>query len=193
MKRVAVALAGALVASGCGGAAESPPASAPAEVPVTAQALAAVAAEHAGSPSAAGPEDWAGYLRRSVSTELRYGSTGEYDGDVLVLAVGTGLRDGAFDCGGTRLDGCARDERGLLLWQEVEPEEDPGYVAVVVEGPDEVAVVLQAGEDITGDPRQVDLAVSVGDMFALAGDERVGLTTTQDAVDAGAALEYWRG
>jgi len=44
---------------------------------------------------------------------------------------------------------------------------------------------------VTKDPRQLRLAISVDDMFDLANDPRVDLTTAQAAIDGGDALDYW--
>ena len=52
-------------------------------------------------------------------------------------------------------------------------------------------VVYQSGFDITGDPRTLDMPISVDDMFAVATDARVDLTTSQSAIDAGEALTFW--
>jgi hypothetical protein len=48
---------------------------------------------------------------------------------------------------------------------DVAPEEDPGYVVVVDKG-DATVAVRNAGPDITGDPRDLDLPISVDDRFA---------------------------
>jgi hypothetical protein len=54
-------------------------------------------------------------------------------------------------------------------------------------------LVFQAGPAITDDPRELDLPISVEDMFAIAEDPRVGLTTSREAVEAGADATYWQG
>jgi hypothetical protein len=73
---------------------------------------------------------------------------------------------------------------------DVAPEEDPGYVVVVDKG-DATVAVRNAGPDITGDPRDLDLPISVDDRFAIAHDARVDVTTSRAAVDAGEDLDYW--
>src|SRR3712207_498530 len=58
----------------------------------TAAALAYVAAQHAEMPVSATRERDAAeeFTTGGVGTELRYGLDGEYDGDMLVVAVGKG-------------------------------------------------------------------------------------------------------
>jgi hypothetical protein len=51
--------------------------------------------------------------------------------------------------------------------------------------------VYQAGPDVTGDPRELDLPISVDDMVALAEDPRVDVTTSAGAVAAGEDLGWW--
>lgn len=184
---------------GCGERSEVPDTSAPegGDVPTTARSLAHVAALHAGEPDSASSEDDASeeFAERGIGAELRYGSTGEYDGDVLVVAVGKGLDPALLDCDSGQneyLDGCAVTEQGTLMWEAVAPEEDPGVVYVAVDKGDAAALLFYAGPAITDDPRELDLPISTDDLFAIANDPRVDLTTSQDAVDAGAALPYWQ-
>lgn len=165
--------------------------------PTTARALAAVAVEYAGEPSSAEQESDAAerFASNGIGVRLRYGSTGESDGDLLEVATGTDLDASQLDCDGERapfLDGCVTTEEGLLVWEEVEPEEDPGLVVVVVEKGDGAARLLYAGPDITGDPRELDLPIPVETLFDIATDPRVDVTTSAEAVDAGEDLSYWR-
>src|SRR5688500_13494725 len=99
---ITLLLATSLSVTGCGAVTPAPH-TAHAEGgphPITARALAAVAAEHTGEPASATPETDAveEFDKGGVGTELRYGSKGEYDGDMLVVAVGTGLADDHGDC-----------------------------------------------------------------------------------------------
>ena len=71
------------------------------------------------------------------------------------------------------------------------PEEDPGSVTVAVRKGAVTALVYQLGPSITRDPRKLGLPVSVGDMFTLAEDPRIDVTTSEAAVDAGASLPFW--
>ena len=187
-----------LALTGCGTTTETSPPGSPegGDVPTTAQALAFVAAEHAGHPSATEENDAAEELdSKAVGTELRYGSDGEYDGDMLVVAVGQGMDKTVTDCGAETneyLAGCVETDQGKLMWEDVAPESDPGVVFVVVDKGDTTALLFYAGPTITGDPRELDMPISTDDLFAIANDPRVDVTTSQEAVDAGADLPFWQ-
>ena len=130
-----------------------------------------------------------------VGTELRYGSDGEYDGDMLVVAAGKGLDAAPIDCDAeeTRsLAGCVATDQGTLMWEDEAPEEDPGVVYVVVDKGETAALVFYAGPPITGDPRELDLPISTEVLFAIANDPRVDVTTSAEAVEAGANLSFWQ-
>jgi hypothetical protein len=194
---LAVALAAAL--GGCGDSTRATPTETGGGEPVatTARALAAVAAEHAGTPDSAVEEGDAAeeFGSGGVGTELRYGADGEDDGDMLVVAVGTGLEASTFDCDAPEtqsLAGCVRTDEGTLMWEAEAPEEDPGVVYVVVEKGKGQALLFYAGPAITGDPRELDLPISTDVLFAIATDPRVGVTTDADTVAAGADLPFWQ-
>ena len=198
---VAVLTLGLPVAlGGCGDSTRSTPADpgGGGRAATTARALAAVAAEHAGTPDSAVEEDDAAaeFGPGAVGTELRYGSDGEYDGDMLVVAVGEGLDPSAFGCDSPEtesLAGCVRTEEGTLLWEAATPEEDPGVVYVIVEkGERAAALMFYAGPAITGDPRELDMPISTDVLFAIAGDPRIDVTTDADTVAAGEDLPFWR-
>jgi hypothetical protein len=184
-----------LVLSGCGEA--TPDAAAPTggSEPVTARALAAVAAERAGTPDRASREEDAAeeFDAGGVGAELRYGSDGEDDGDALVVATGRGV-PGLVDCGddSERLDGCVVTERGTLAWEEAVPESDPGVVYVVVDKGRTGALLFYTGPEISGDPRDLDLPIPAEALLEIADDPRVDTTTSSEAVAAGEALPYWR-
>ena len=185
--------------TGCGTTTESSPPASPAggDVTTTAQALAFVAAEHAGTPSSATVDNDAAeeFDAKAVGTELRFGSDGEYDGDMLVVAVGQGMDKTVTDCeaeSNEYLAGCVETEQGKLMWEDVAPESDPGVVYVVVDKGDSTALLFYAGPTITGDPRELDMPISTDDLFAIANDPRVDVTTSQEAVDAGADLAFWQ-
>jgi hypothetical protein len=165
----------ALLVSGCGSNGVEDQRGGPATTP---QALAAVAAEYAGKPDSVSVSS--GDYRREftgsvLGAELRYRSDGEYDGDGLSVTVGTGWTKDASDCASLDLPSgdCVRTGNGLLAWEEVEPEEDPGLVLVVEPKGDAVVLVTYYGPDITGDPRRLDLPISVDDLQAIADDPRV--------------------
>jgi hypothetical protein len=166
--------------------------------PTTAQALAYLASLHTGVPDSARAESDAAeeFSSGGVGAELRYGSTGEHDGDSLTVAVGTGLDPDLADCGSSVnefLDGCVATDAGVLLWEEETPEEDPGVVYVIVPKGDASVLLFYSGPAITGDPNHLDLPISVPTLFGLALDDRVDDTTSQAALDAGADLPYWAG
>jgi hypothetical protein len=189
-----------LALSGCGTSTPSGPAGAAegGDVPTTAQALAYVAAEHAGTPSSATGEDDAAeeFDSDAVGAELRYGSDGEYDGDMLVVAVGRGRDETLGDCEAettSHLAGCVKTDQGVLMWEDVAPESDPGVVYVVADKDDSSALLFYAGPTITGDPRELDMPISTDDLFAIANDPRVDVKTSREAVDAGQNLPFWQG
>jgi hypothetical protein len=129
----------------------------------------------------------------AIGAELRYGSDGESDGDVLAVVVGPGLPMSQFACDSADaqdLAGCDEMDGGSLLWQDHEPEEDPGFIYAVTSKGDTTVVVYQAGPTVKGDPRDMDMPISVEDMFAIANDPRLHLTTSQEALDAG--VDFWR-
>jgi hypothetical protein len=184
-----------LLVSGCGSGGGEEPARG-GDLPTTPQALAAVAAEHAGEPDSASAtsDDGAEFTGSVVGTELRYRSDGEYDGDSLSVVVGTGWKKDASSCAalGFPRGVCVPVGDGLLAWEGLEPEEDPGLVLVAVPKGDAVVVVRYAGPDITGDPRTLDLPIDVQDLQAIAADPRVDATTSRAALDAGTALAAWQ-
>lgn len=194
--RSATTLAGLLLLTGCGASTgqAAPETTLGGHEPTTPQALAAVAVEYAGKPtSATRLGDVDEYDKGAVGAELRYNAGGEYDGDVLAVAVGTGLTDGEIGCHDETRDAgtCVTVGEGILTWEPHAPEEDPGTIVVVVAKGDTQVLVMQAGPVVDGDPRELDLPISVEDMFALAQDARVDRTTSQATLDAGAALDFW--
>lgn len=165
--------------------------------PTTARALAYVAAEHAGTPASAVRERDAAeeFASGGIGAELRYGSVGEYDGDMLVVAAGKGLDPALLDCDAEEtqsLAGCMSTDQGMLMWEDEAPEEDPGVVYVLVDKGDTAALVFYAGPSITGDPRELDMPISTEVLFAIANDPRVDVTTSAEAVVAGADLSFWQ-
>lgn len=180
-------LAGALLA-GCQGGETADEAG---DVPTTARALAWLAADHLGDPRSATAEDDAAEEfggSGAVGTEMSIGQQ-------LVLAVGRRLPPADFDCESERtegLGGCVETGDGVLMWELETPEEDPGVVYVVVPKGDGAVLMFGSGTAITGDPRELDLPISVAEMFEVANDPRVDVTTTQEAVDGGRDLDYWR-
>jgi hypothetical protein len=194
-----LALLLSLAVSGCGTTTDASPGNAGSGglEPTTARALAYVAAEHAGVPASATRERDAAeeFASGGVGTELRYESDGEYDGDMLVVAVGRGLDPTLGSCSAEAsqsLAGCTATDQGILMWEDEAPEEDPGVVYVLVDKGETAALVFYAGPSITDDPRELDMPISTEVLFAIANDPRVDVTTSTEAVDGGADLSFWR-
>ena len=166
--------------------------------PLTPRALAAVVAEHTGEPSSGQPSTDMEELGEGLTAavELRYPSPTDApsDGHLLAVGVGTGLEVFAAGCDaleGEGITGCAETRDGLVFWEGATPEEDPG-VLYVLATKDATEVVLSfSGPALTRDPRELDLVISVPDMFAIAADPRVDVTTSRAAIEAGERLEFW--
>lgn len=174
-----------------GGGASAPEAG---DVPTTPRALAWVATQTLPEPDrASATDDFDELGRGAVGIEMRYGSDGEYDGDLLALGVSDRLPRDLVDCeANDYLSGCLTTDDGVVLqWEEQVPEEDPGTVIVIVPRDEGAAVLFQSGRPVTDDPRELDLRVGVDEMIALGQDPRVGPTTTQEAVDGGEDLPFW--
>jgi hypothetical protein len=80
-----------------------------------------------------------------------------------------------------------------LQWELAEPEEDPGIVKIVLQRRDEYAVVVLTGPSITGDPRTLNLPVTIEDMVAILEDPDLRLETSPAAIEAGRILPDWAG
>lgn len=76
-----------------------------------------------------------------------------------------------------------------IAWQELEPEEDPGVVYLIDRRDGEDVAVQVIGASVTSDPRNLDLGPPLEDLAALATDPRLSLTTSQEVVDLGDAIE----
>lgn len=165
--------------------------------PLTPRALAAVVAEHTGTPSSAQlGTDMEEFGRDVVAVELRYGAGAETDGDSLSVGVGTDFVEVVGNCGSPQnegLAGCVKTADGMVLWEDETPEEDPGVVYVLASKRRADVILYYSGPPITGDPRRLDLPISVEEMFAIAADPRVDVTTSREAIEAGNELDVWRG
>lgn len=174
--------------------------------PITPRAIAAIALDHLPpDPKKAelvvyysdvpGPDD--AEIREAagdpVEIAIRYGS--DYGGDRVSVAVGA-PRDGG-PCGGSQADQCAVIEAdgatAYLTWVEEEPEEDPGVVQVLSRRDGVDVLARYTGDAITGDPRDLDLGVTVEQLVEVATDPRISTSTTSEAVEAGNDLAVWRG
>lgn len=168
----------------------------PADVPLTQRGMAAIALDYL-------PSDYshvgASYIDRRHpvgfrGADFRYHADGEDDGDLLAVEAWPTRKP--QDCGDDARCVALGDDDGdpvYLNWAVVEPEEDPGLVAVWVNHPGVTMLALYAGPDITRDPRTMDLPISVEAMRALVTDDRLRLMTTQEVVDAGRSVPRWRG
>ena len=167
-----------------------------AEVPTTPASLAYVAAEHVGEPDSANEgSNWShSFGARPVEAKLRFGSTGEYDGDEVQVVVGRSTED-ITDCAHLpyEVSGCEDLEDGLWYYGEAIPEEDPGGVFVVQRKGQVTVRVSYYGPPIEGDPREQDLPVDVRSLIDLAADPRLDTTTDPAAVEQGAKAAYWSG
>lgn len=191
-----VATAVLLTLTGCDGDDATPTGSA-GDVPVTAGALAYVAAGYTGTPDIANvaPFDWfEAFGGDAVAVDLRYHQT-KYDfGDSVAVTVGTLKVAELLDCDasvGLYTQACEETPDGTLRWNLYDPEEDPGAVFVLVPKSDgRTVLVSSSGPHLTADPRTVDLPVTVDTLFDIAHDPRIDVTTSQEVVDRGAALPY---
>jgi hypothetical protein len=158
--------------------------------PITARAVAAVALEHLPTDtSSRSPETREGI----VGAEFRYGADGEYDGDYLAVGVSESRGD-ADPC--RNMDRCETEdvEGGELIvaWQALVPEVDPGVVVVAMRRPGEDVTAYYVGDNIEGDPRELDLTISVAEMEAVVQDQRISLTTSAEVIELGEQLEDFR-
>lgn len=191
VSRAAGAAVFLLMTAGCGDSTGTVGAPEGGDEPVTARALAAVVAEHLGEPDGAGPEeDFEELGPDAVGAMVRYNEEDGAPATGLAIGVGSELPDEFGECPATS-DSCVEVEGGVLAWQEQDPEEDPGGVYVVLTKGETHVGLFQSSEPVTGDPREMDLRISVEDMLAIARDPRVDLTTSQSALDAGEDLASW--
>ncbi len=191
---IAAAAAAGLLLTGCGDETTPDPVTeshdepVEGDEPITARAVAAVALEHVSTDTSsrvAAHEDYG-----VVGAEFRYGADGEYDGDLLAVSVSPSRGD-VDPCRG--MDGCETEKvdggRLVITWQDVEPEEDPGIVVVSMRRPDEDVIVYYAGDNIEGDPRELNLSIPVEDMTAVVQDQRISLTTSAEVIELGENLD----
>lgn len=167
--------------------------------PTTARALAFVVEDHladqVGHATSARPELGGPRAVGGVGAALRFPAVDEPSRPAISVSVGTKATASEFTC--ARLhekevyDGCAALHGGVLFWQKETPEEDPGVIYVALRKGDATVLMFQSGPLITGDPRQLDLRISVADMFEIVQDPRVNLSTSADAIRAGQDLKTW--
>ncbi|WP_143033895.1 hypothetical protein [Nocardioides sp. YR527] len=168
---------------------------------ITHRAVAAVALEHLPTDTSSRA---ASYTDEStppeqVSVDLRYGADGEYDGDLVSVAV-SAQRPEDDACRSELGQHCVdlptdvKSAEMQLRWTEEEPEEDPGGVGVVLvrEG-GETASIGYSGPTITGDPRKLEMPISVEKLVAVVEDPRLRYQATSSTLALGEELDDWKG
>ncbi|CUR57598.1 exported hypothetical protein [metagenome] len=194
-------LAGVLVVAGCASPDSDPSADhtlppSSERVPLSFRAVGAIAVAHL--PEASSVEATYQEPREiragRIAADLRLRPGPAEDGELVRVMIAP--RFPALRC--TKVMPCADlpSSGGAavqLAWEREAPEEDPGYVVVRVSRPHEVAFVLYAGPAITGDPRKLELPVSIDRLVALATDPWLRLRTAPEAITAGDELTDWGG
>ena len=177
VRPVAVATTAVLLLAGCGGVAErNGDATRPASE-LTPERIASVVADHVDrEPSEVSPWD-------VMERELGVTAPGAYLQFARRYTLGVAVAeptDSALVCATPDFfDRCVDLEHDgedlVLAWQELEPEEDPGIVYVIDRRGDEDVVVQYGGVSVTGDPRELDLGISVDALADIAADGRLTL------------------
>lgn len=176
----AAVVAASLAVAGCADPDPDPaPDSSPADL--TPRGIAAVVADHVdGEPGEVASWD---VMTRELGVEAP-GAALRFRGGVFLGVAVRPTSDSPLMCSTpTFFDECVTfDHDGdelLLAWQELEPEEDPGVVYVIDRRDDEDVVVHYSGVSIDGDPRELDLGISVEEMADIVTDERLTLDGTE--------------
>lgn len=169
------ALAGALLLAGCGGSDDAGRDVTPAEL--TPDGIAEVVADHVDREPRR-VEAW-DVMTRELEVDA--------PGAMLVYGRGISLRvavapttDSPLVCGDRSFfDECVDldhdGHRLVLAWQELEPEEDPGIVYVIDRRDGEDVVADYSGVSIEGDPRDLDLGITLDQMAEIVTDQRLTL------------------
>ncbi|MER6941559.1 hypothetical protein ABTX24_02685 [Nocardioides sp. NPDC127514] len=168
---------------------------------ITHRAVAAVALEHLPTDTSTRAASYTDESTPSeqVSVDLRYGADGEYDGDLVGVAVsaqppaeGACRRELGQHC--VDLPTEVKNAEMQLRWTEEEPEEDPGNVGIVLLRDDgESASIDYSGPTITGDPRELDMPISVEKLVAVVEDPRLRYQATSSTLALGEELDDWEG
>lgn len=140
-------------------------------------------------PEADGPRAVGG-----VGAALRFRAEDEPSRPAVSVSVGPKALAAEFTCARLQqdyYDGCVATDGGVLFWQKETPEDDPGVVYVALRKGEATVLMFQSGPLVTGDPRELDLRISVADMFDIAKDPRVDVTTSAVAIRVGEGLESW--
>ncbi len=170
--RPGLALAACVLVAGCGGSDSDDPAPS-----LTPDRIAEVAADHVGrAPKDVGTWD---VMTRELGVQSPGAAMTFGRGDFLAVAVAP-TTDSPLVCADRSFfDECVDVEHDgvdlVLAWQELEPEEDPGVVYVIDRRDGEDVVAHYSGASITGDPRELDLGITIDQMADIVTDERLTL------------------
>jgi hypothetical protein len=137
----------------------------------------------------------------ALRVDLTFDADGSQTRVTVVATDDPGDFPGRHPCQthGNILDGCLEStgpdgSSSVLLWKDKSPDEGPGIVDVVSVRPEALVWAEYDGiQAVTGDPRDLDLAVPVNDMLAAVSDPSVGLDAGPDQLRAGDDLGAWRG
>ena len=144
---------------------------------LTPEGIAEVVADHVGrEPRKVG--DW-DVMTRVLEVEAPGAALGFGGGNFLGVAVAPSTDSPVVCADRSFFDECVdldRDGTTLVLaWQELEPEEDPGVVYVIDRRDGEDVIAHYSGVSVEGDPREIDLGISVDEMADIVTDERLTL------------------
>lgn len=169
VRRWTALVAAALTGAGCAHDDARPPAD------LSPQGIAAVVADHVDEE----PRDVASWdvMTRELGEESPGAALTFAHGEFLAVAVAP-TSDSPLVCATPDFfDQCVAFEHDgvdlTLAWQELEPEEDPGVVYVIDRRGNEDVIAHYTGASITGDPRGLDLGITVDEMADIVVDGRL--------------------
>jgi hypothetical protein len=210
LRLLIVTAAAALLLAGCGDeTATAPPTGKDGLVDATPRALAAIVIDHVdpGEPrrTTGGWSDWNDPLQIEAQVDYGVDPEGSEDGETRTVriavadrAVYAGEAEAWLHCRRVEKDRCEESTEGdatvLYRWYPGVEEEEPGSAGFMVVRPDEVVRVFFEGTDYYDeDPRGLDLGLDLDDLRAAAVDPAMSLRTSQEAWEAGAALDSYTG
>ncbi|WP_231251666.1 hypothetical protein [Nocardioides furvisabuli] len=195
---LAVLISGAALGS-CG-ADRHPPGAAEPSGRLTPPALAWLVDEHIEGEASSAEPMTASTLGRlgedAVGVRVRFRPSEGDDGDLVEVFTAPWASPGMREyrplrsCASAALS-CARIQGVSLRWDTGHPGEDPGSVMALHRSGSTAVVASFAGPMITGDPRELDLPVSVDELVGLVTDPRVAPVTTTEALAQGARFEVY--
>ncbi len=159
------------------------------DVSATSGSLALVALDHlARTPTGVYPAPLAAYPEGAVAATIRFSRPGEDVSQVVVIASPDAIEH-ILDC--ASMDACASLAPAggtvQLGWYAAQ-DGAPGVVAVSVRRGREQLVAIYVGAEVTGDPRDLELPVTVEELRAIVTDERFDLTVSPSLVEEGREL-----